>query len=171
MRRGFILVDGYNIIFSNKELTELAEQSLEIARRKLCDILCDYKGVIDDSVIAVFDAHLVEGGAGSVEAYNNIMVVFTKEAETADHYIERTAQKLARNERVIVATSDRLEQIIIIGRGAQQVSAQDFWTEVEYAREAARARYIHSRSIKKNPIEHFLDAETARRLDEMRYGR
>jgi len=167
--RGFLLVDGYNIIFANDELSTLAGESLDSARRRLCDLLCDFSGITGERVIAVYDAHLVEGGAGSVENYYNIKIVFTKEAETADHYIERTAQKLAKNDAVSVATSDRLEQLIIAGRGARVISAQELWIEMQNARETLRERMHKTRSIKKNPIELLVDEETARRLDELRY--
>lgn len=165
----YLLVDGYNIIFAREELAAIAGYSLAAARLKLCDILSDFKGMTLYHIIIVFDAHLVEGGTGSIEPYNNIMVVFTKEAETADNYIERAAWKLAQHDRVIVATSDHLEQIIIIGRGARRISASDLWAEIEQARENIRERYLNRRPVKKNPIESFLDAETARKLDKMRY--
>lgn len=173
----YLLVDGYNIIFAREELAEIATDSLETARRKLCDILCDFKGMTTYRIIVVFDAHRVEGGVGSVEAYHNIMVVFTQEAETADQYIERTTQKLtrenasrsAKREQVVVATSDYLEQIIIIGSGARRISASDLWTEVEQARTELRDRFLSNRPVKRNPIASLLDAETARQLDELRY--
>ena len=167
--RDYLLVDGYNVIFARDELSNLAAESLDISRRKLCDTLCDYAGLTEERVIAVFDAHLVDGGRGSVEAYHNIMIVFTKEAETADHYIERTSQKLVKQDRVTVATSDRLEQLIIIGQGARRISARELWADIENARDALRERIMKMQSIKKNPIELLLDAETARQLDELRY--
>jgi len=175
----YLLVDGYNIIHANKALASLASESLDAARKKFCDILCEFRALSRYRIIAVFDAHLVAGGAGSVENYRNIKVVFTKEAETADHYIERAAYKLvkqssanpSKRDHITVATSDVMEQLIILGSGAGRVSAEDLWTEIEGKKEEMRTKYIRSRPIKKNPIESFLDEETARRLDEMRYER
>jgi len=168
----YLLVDGYNIIHANKELTLLAEDSLDAARKKLSDALCEFKALSRYRVILVFDAHMVAGSIGSVEDYHNIKIVFTKEAETADHYIESVAYKLGKkNDRITVATSDTLEQIIILGQGAMRISAEDLWVEIEAAKEEVRARYIRNRPIKKNPIESLLDPETAKILEEMRYGK
>jgi len=168
----FLLVDGYNIIHANKELVAISIDSLDAARKKLCDILCEFKALSRYRVILVFDAHLVAGGVGSVEDYHNIKVVFTKEAETADHYIESVAYKLGKkNDKITVATNDVLEQIIILGQGARRISAEDFWIEIETTKEEVRTRYIRNRPIKKNPIESLVDAETAQRLEEMRYGK
>jgi len=167
-----LLVDGYNIIYASKELTLLANDSLEIARKKLSDILCEFKALSRYRIILVFDAHLVAGGVGSAEDYHSIKIVFTKEAETADHYIESAAYKLGKkNDRITVATSDVLEQIIILGQGASRISAEDLLDEVKAAKEEVRTRYIHNRPIKKNPIESLLDPETAQKLEEMRYGK
>lgn len=165
----YLLVDGYNIVFAREELAEIATYSLEAARRKLCELLSDFKAMTLYSIIVVFDAHLVEGGVGSVETHHNIKVVFTKEAETADNYIERAAKRLTVNDQVTVATSDHLEQIIIIGRGARRISAADLWQEIEQARTELRDRFLNNKPVKKNPIAALVDAETARKLDEMRY--
>ncbi|MCL2386813.1 MAG: NYN domain-containing protein [Defluviitaleaceae bacterium] len=166
----YLLVDGYNVIHANAGLSVLAVDSLETARRKLCDALCEFRALSRYRIIVVFDAHQVAGGEGSVETHNGIKVVFTKEAETADHYIERAAYKYASKSKITVATSDTLEQIIILGSGASRISAQDLWTEIETARAEVLQRYNKTRPIKRNPIESFLDEETARKLDEMRYG-
>ena len=172
MASHFLLVDGYNVIHANKELVAIAADSLENARKKLCDTLCEFKALSRYRVILVFDAHLVAGGIGSVEDYHNIKVVFTKEAETADHYIESVAYKLGKkNDKITVATNDVLEQIIILGQGARRISAEDFWVEIETAKEEVRTRYIRNRPIKKNPIASLVDAETAQRLEEMRYAK
>ena len=172
MATHYLLVDGYNVIHANKELAALASDSLETARKKLSDTLCEFKALSRYRIILVFDAHLVAGGLGSIEAYHNIKVVFTKEAETADHYIESAAYKLGKkNDRITVATSDVLEQIIILGQGAARISAEDLWAEIENTKEEVRARYVRNRPIKKNPIESLLDKETARILEEMRYGK
>ena len=130
----YLLVDGYNIIHAWDELKEMAKINLEAARRMLMDILCNYQGFKKCVVILVFDAYRVKGNPGSVEHWNNIHVVYTKEAETADTYIERATYDLAKNHRVRVATSDNLEQMIILGHGAVRVSAKEFREEIENAK-------------------------------------
>jgi len=167
----YLLVDGYNIIHANAALASVASDSLDAARKKLCDALCEFRALSHYRVIVVFDAHLVSGGIGSVESYRGIKVIFTKEAETADHYIEKATYKLAKkNDRIRVATSDTLEQLIILAAGASRVSAADLWTEMETTRAAAISIHKKTRPIKKNPIEDLVDAETARILESMRYG-
>ena len=170
MVRGYLLVDGYNIIFAWEELAKLAADSIGGARQKLCDILCDYQGLSGLAVIVVFDAHLVEGGTGSVEEYHNITVVYTKEAETADHYIEQTASALSKIDKVIVATSDNLEQVIILSQGAQRMSAGDLMENIQHEKAKIREKYVDTRPAKNNPLSGLLDAETAKKLDAMRYG-
>ena len=130
----YLLVDGYNIIFAWDELKAVAGESLDAARKALCDLLCNYQGCRRCEVIAVFDAYKVRGGQGSVEKYHNIHVVYTKEAETADAYIERATYELGKRHRVRVATSDGPEQLIILGHGALRVSASAFREEVEAVR-------------------------------------
>ena len=171
MARGYLLVDGYNIIFAWEELAKLAVDSLPSARQKLCDILCDYQGQKSHVIIVVFDAHLVEGGLGSVEEYHNITVVYTKEAETADHYIEQAAWDLSRRDTVTVATSDFLEQVIILSRGARRMSASDLREDILYVKRQLNERYLDNQPVKNNPLAGLLDEETARKLDAMRYGR
>ena len=127
----YLLVDGYNVIYAWPKLRRLAEGDLDAARRRLQDILCNYAGYRRCRVIAVFDAYKVKGGAGSVEAYHNIHVVFTREAETADMYIEKTTHELGRKHRVRVVSSDGTEQIIILGNGGLRVSAAAFEKEVD----------------------------------------
>ena len=109
----------------------LAAEHLDAARKKLCDLLCNYQGYRKCRVILVFDAYKVKGGLGSVEKYHNITIVYTKEAETADAYIERATYEIGRQHRVRVATSDGLEQMIILGHGALRLSARAFKAEVE----------------------------------------
>ncbi len=127
----YLLVDGYNIIFAWKELKELALQDIAAARSVLENILINYQGFRKCTVILVFDAYKVKGNPGSVEKKSGIYVVYTKEAETADAYIEKTTYKLGKNSKVRVATSDGLEQVIILGHGALRVSAESFRLEVE----------------------------------------
>ncbi len=129
----YLLVDGYNLIFAWDELAALGRDHLEAARRRLCDLLSNYQGVRNCRVIVVFDAYKVPGGRGCVERYHNIHVVYTKEAETADAYIEKATYEIGREHRVRVATSDGPEQLIILGHGALRVSASAFHEEVQAA--------------------------------------
>ncbi len=129
----YLLVDGYNIIFAWDELKELAQVNIDSARDKLMDILCNYQGYRKNTVILVFDAYKVKGNPGSVSKYHNIYVVYTKEAETADQYIEKTVHNIAGKYQVTVATSDALEQMIIWGKGAIRLSALGLKEEVENA--------------------------------------
>ena len=127
----YLLVDGYNLIFAWDELKKLAADNLEGARQALADLLCNYRGFHDCQVILVFDAYKVPHGAGEVSRYHNIYIVYTREAETADMYIEKTTYQLAKQRRVRVVTSDGAEQLIILGHGALRVSARSFREEVE----------------------------------------
>lgn len=127
----YLLVDGYNIIFAWENLKNIAKDSLESARTELINILCNYQGFKQCKLILVFDAYKVKGNKGEVEQFHNITVVYTKEAETADMYIEKVTHEIGRKHRVRVATSDNLEQIIILGNGAIRVSADSFRKEVE----------------------------------------
>ncbi len=144
----YLLVDGYNIIFAWDELKKLAEKSLDDARVRLCDMLCGYQGYKQCEVIVVFDAYKVKGGVRSIEKYANITVVYTRESETADSYIEKTSHDLSKKHRVRVATSDGLEQIIILGSGAMRVSADELLHEVKNAEKAVR-EYIETMRLKK----------------------
>lgn len=127
----YLLVDGYNIIFAWEELNILAKDNLEAARGKLQDILCNYQGYTGVHLILVFDAYRVKGNPGTVTKYHNIHVIYTKEAETADMFIEKTTKEIAKKHQVVVATSDALEQMIIMGHGAIRLSANGFWDEIE----------------------------------------
>ena len=127
-----MLVDGYNILFAWDELSAIARDNLDAARHILMNLLCNYQAYRGCALILVFDAYKVPEGLGSVEKYHNIHIVYTKQAETADQYIERVTYALAgRRRRVRVATSDNLEQLIILGHGAERVSAQSFHDEVQ----------------------------------------
>ena len=127
-------MDGYNIIFAWEELKEVAWTDVAAARAMLEDILSNYQGFRKCVVILVFDAYKVKGNPGSVEKKNGIYVVYTKEAETADSYIEKATYDLSRDHQVRVATSDGLEQMIILGHGALRLSARAFKAEVEQTR-------------------------------------
>lgn len=134
----YLLVDGYNIIFAWEELAELARTDLDAARHRLIQILCNYQGYRRCELILVFDAYKVKGNPGSIERQHGIHVVYTKEAETADMYIEKVTHTLAKEHRVRVATSDGLEQIIILGHGAVRVPARQFREEVDQVERAIR---------------------------------
>lgn len=135
----YLLVDGYNLIFAWEELSALAKQSLDAARTRLADILCNYQGYKKCMVILVFDAYRVPGSPGAIEQYHNIHIVYTKEAETADMYIERVTHEIGKQRRVRVVTSDGAEQIIILGHGALRVSSRLFQQEVEEVEREIRA--------------------------------
>ena len=128
----YLLVDGYNIIFAWEELSELAKINIDSARDLLMDILCNYQGYKKVNLILVFDAYKVHGGQGAVLQYHNIHVVYTKEAETADQYIEKVTNELGKKHNVTVATSDRLEQMIVWGQGAKRLSANGLREEIEH---------------------------------------
>lgn len=134
----YLLVDGYNVIFAWEHLKELTERSLDGARQVLINILCNYQGYSKCNLILVFDAYRVKGQYREVETVNGISIVYTKEAETADMYIEKVTHKLAKNNRVRVVTSDALEQMIILGNGALRVSSLAFLEEVRQAEEEIR---------------------------------
>ncbi len=135
----YLLVDGYNIIFAWDKLGKMAEDSLDLARTELINILCNYQGFKRCELIVVFDAYKVKGNKGEVEQIGGISVVYTKEAETADMYIEKATRRLGGKHRVRVATSDRLEQLIILGSGAQRISASEFLSEVEETEKMIRS--------------------------------
>lgn len=126
----YVLIDGYNVIYAWNELKCLMKESFEGARGRLLDIMCNYQGIKKCQVIVVFDAYKVEGDRREVQEYNNIHVVYTKKAETADSYIERFSFQNKNKYKIKVVTSDRAEQMIVIGNGASTVSAQDFYNEV-----------------------------------------
>ncbi len=129
--KDYLLVDGYNIIHAWEDLSALAREDLDGARAKLIDLLRNYQSWRGCQVIVVFDAYKVKGGKGAVEQLGDLYVVYTKEAETADMYIERTTYQLSRDNRVRVATSDGLEQMIILGHGAQRMSAAELKYETD----------------------------------------
>lgn len=156
-REEYLLVDGYNIIFAWEDLRELAEVNIDSARDRLMDICSNYRGYAGCTLILVFDAYKVKGNQGAVQQYHNIYVVYTKEAETADQYIERTVHRIAGKHSVTVATSDRLEQMIIWGAGAVRLSAEGFRDVVRQASRQMREEYTGRQSLEKNrPFEDLL---------------
>ncbi len=166
----YLLVDGYNIIFAWEDLKELAAANIDGAREKLMDILCNYQGFKKSTLILVFDAYKVKGNPGSVETYHNIHVVYTKEAETADQYIEKTVHEIGRKYRVTVATSDQLEQVIILGQGGQRMSARELLEDVIEVSHQIRETARQKSSSEKNYLFDHLDEETAARMERIRLG-
>jgi len=140
----YLLVDGYNVIFAWQELRELAEKNIDGARGKLQDILCNYQAIRQMEVIVVFDAYRVEGHGTEFLDYQNIHVVYTKEAETADYYIEHFAHENSKKYDITVVTSDGLEQVIIRGAGCALMSSREFEAEVENASKSLRQDYLEN---------------------------
>ena len=167
----YLLVDGYNILYAWDELRELMKVTLDGARHRLMDMLCNYQGYRRCNLIVVFDAYKVAGGTGSVQDYHNIHVVYTKEAETADQYIEKFAHEMGRKYRVTVATSDGLEQVIIRSQGCLLMSASDLAEDME--RVSRQIEEDRGNLVK--PGKHYLFAgvekDLAEYLEQVRLGK
>ena len=132
----YLLVDGYNVIYASDELKSLAARDLKAARDSLIDTLMNFAGFRREKVILVFDAYKVPGGTEHLEEHGDLSVIYTKEAETADQYIEKAAHEIGRKYKVTVATSDAIEQVIVLSSGAFRLSARDFWDEIKRTVEA-----------------------------------
>ncbi len=167
----YLLVDGYNIIFAWEELKDLARSNLEGARNRLMDILCNYQGYRKMQVILVFDAYKVEGGVGEVQKYHNIYVVYTKEAETADQYIEKTVHEMGTKYEVTVATSDAAEQVIIWGQGASRLSARGLRQEIQETCREIQRDYLQQNPGGKHYLFENLSQDMAALFEEVRLGR
>ncbi|MDF2611887.1 MAG: hypothetical protein K0R92_3361, partial [Lachnospiraceae bacterium] len=154
------------IIFSWDELSELANENIEAARNKLMDTLCNYQGFVKCTLILVFDAYKVKGGVGSVLDYHGIHVVYTKEAETADMYIEKVTHEIDKKHRVTVATSDKIEQLIIMGQGAARLSANDLKEEVIRVNEQIRNDYLEKQPQGRNYLGNHLGNELETYVDD-----
>ena len=170
-KKQYLLVDGYNIIFVWEDLNELAKTNIDAARDKLMDILCNYQGFKKCELILVFDAYKIEGHPVEVIDYHNIHVVYTKEAETADQYIEKLVHEIGRKYEVTVATSDRLEQMIILGEGAKRLSAKDLEQEVLLVNEQIRKEHLQKQQTGKNYLFDQLDEEMAQYMEDIRLGK
>lgn len=170
-KKEYLLVDGYNVIFAWEELNELAKASIDAARNKLMDILSNYQGFAGCTLILVFDAYKVKGSQGEVQKYHNIYVVYTKEAETADQYIEKTTHEIGRKYKVTVATSDALEQVIVMGQGAYRISARDFYEEVERTEKQIREINEQQHGEKRNYLLDYAKEEDAKHMEEVRLGK
>ena len=164
----YLLVDGYNIIYAWEDLKELADANLHAAQTKLMDILSNYQGFKKCTLILVFDAYKVEGHVEEVLTYHNIHVVYTKEAETADQYIEKTVHKIGRENQVTVATSDGLEQIIIMGQGAQRMSAKGLRDEIKATENQIHQQWHERRQSSKNYLIDNISDEMAQYMKEKR---
>lgn len=166
-----LLVDGYNIIFAWEDLKELAEVNIEGARGKLMDILCNFQGYRKNIVILVFDGYKVPGNPGEVLKYHNIYVVYTKEAETADQYIEKTVQDISKKYDVRVATSDALEQMIILGQGARRMSAGELLEEIKIVNHEIREEHLEQTKKANQYLFEGLSEDMAEFMDDVRLGR
>ncbi len=171
IEKEYLLVDGYNIIFAWEELNELAKVNIEAARNKLMDILCNYQGYKKCTLILVFDAYKVEGNPGSIQKYHNIHVVYTKEAETADQYIEKTVHEIGRKYHVTVATSDAMEQVIILGQGASRMSAKNLLDEVKQMKEEIREIYLEKQKKSGTYLFDSLPKEWEEFIEDVRLGK
>ncbi|SCG84120.1 putative protein yacP [Proteiniborus sp. DW1] len=163
----YLFVDGYNIINNWSNLRELSKQSLEISRNELIDILAEYQSYTGIKVIIVFDAHLVKGSMEKKETLKGIEIVYTKEKESADHYIERTLDAIGRAKKVRVATSDWIEQQVVIGRGGTRISARELKLEVEHYKEMIRKKNKVTNETNDLLIGR-LDKETLEKLEKLR---
>ena len=164
----YLLVDGYNIIYANGQMNELAKTNMDAANQKLMDILCNYQGIRGIKVLLVFDAYKVQGHKTEVIPYHNIQVVYTKEAETADQFIEKFAHENASNYRITVATSDGVEQIIIRSKGCSLLSAREFWKEIQRVSEEAREQYLETQDSGRNYLFDHVSDHVSAQLEEIR---
>lgn len=163
-KESYLLVDGYNIIYAWKELKELAAVSLDGARGKLQDILCDYQAMKGCQLMVVFDAYRLQGHPVEVFDYHNIRVVFTKEAETADQYIEKFAVRHAKEYSITVATSDGLEQVIIRGQGCALLSARDLEEEIKRSKTDFKEQHMEKGMQDRNLLGKYLPEEIVNKL-------
>lgn len=170
-QKEYLLVDGYNIIFAWEELQKLANENIDAARDKLIDILCAYQSFLGCTLILVFDAYKVKGGVGAVQQVHNIYVVYTKEAETADQYIEKTAHEIGRKYDVTVATSDGLEQVIILGQGCKLLSARELKNEIGRMREVIQEEIEMRKESGKNYLFDHMPKELVEEMEQIRLGK
>lgn len=167
----YLLVDGYNIIFAWEELRELSRVNIESARSLLMDLLSNYQGFISSTLILVFDAYKVAGNPGEQTKYHNIHVVYTKEAETADQYIEKTVHQMDRKYRVTVATSDATEQMIVLSQGALRMSAGELYEEVRRVQKDIRENWLERHPGSRNYLLDHLPEEMIQQMEEIRLGK
>lgn len=168
MAKEILIVDGYNIINSWEDLESLSRIDFESARQALLDKLSNYQAYKHNEIIVVFDAYKQKGNPRKVIQYENIDVVFTKEGETADMYIEKIAQQQGRNHTIRVATSDGLEQLIVLSKGAVRMSARELEREIESVNQKIRKKYTEKPKVNRNRFMDNLDPEKAKMLERMR---
>jgi len=167
----YLIVDGYNIINSWPELKLIEKDNLENARDKLVELLENYRAYKGISAILVFDAHMVKGSTEKHEYYGALEIVYTKENETADAYIEKMVDEFGKMYNIIVATSDWLEQQVVLGRGATRLSARELHFEVLKVQEVMRDKYSITRSMEKHTIESRIQEDIREKLEKMRRER
>ncbi len=167
----YLLVDGYNMIFAWEELKELAEENIDSARSRLMDIMCNYQGFKNCHLILVFDAYKVIGFPGEMQNYHNIHVVYTKEAETADQYIEKLAYKIGNKYHVTVATSDNLIQLIIMGQGCKRMSATELKEEIEEINQQIRKEYLEQPKKNKRYLFDEMEPKLKEEMEAIRLGK
>lgn len=171
MEKEVLFIDGYNIIHSWDELKLQSEISLESARSKLVDIISNYQGFTNVEAVVVFDGYNVKGNKESKLKSGNVYVVYTKEGQTADNYIEKSIRSIPLDTKIRVATSDYLEQIMILGKGATRISARELHDEIFETENKIRKNYIEKRPPKKNMLADNLDEKTRIWLENMRLGK
>ena len=164
----YLIVDGYNIINSWDELKEESLYSLDSARVKLLDIMSNYQSFKGIKIIVVFDAHYVKNSIEKHEFYHDIEIVYTKEFESADNYIERFVKENAEGCIIRVATSDYLEQILILGLGGARLSARELEAEVKRTNKNLNKDYIKPLRHERNLLEHYLDSKVFHELEKLR---
>lgn len=164
----YLIVDGYNVINGWDELRAESLHSLEASRQKLLDIMSDYQGYKDIIVIVVFDAHYVKNSMEKHEIYNGIEIVYTKEFESADNYIERFIASLSREDYIKVVTSDWVEQLVVLGLGAVRIPVRELILEVALMKKTMREKYINKREGKGNFLENNIDPKILSALEKWR---
>ena len=167
----YLLVDGYNVIFAWDELKELAKVNMESARNKLMDILSNYQGFKKCTVILVFDAYKVDGDTLEIQKYHNIHVVYTKQAETADQYIEKVVHHIGRKRHVTVVTSDGVEQVVTRGQGSALISSREFYEEVEITRRQIQEEIKERTGGTKNYLFDHMDEAFVKEMEDVRLGK
>ena len=168
---GCLIVDGYNIINAWPELRAIQKDNLEDAREKLIEHLENYRAYKGIKTILVFDAHMVKGSTEKHECFGGLEIVYTKEHETADVYIEKLVNQVGRLYDIQVATSDWLEQQIVLGRGASRISARELYTEVENSRISMKIKFNVKPTAERHTIESRIDSRILEKLEKMRRGR
>ncbi|MBZ4646541.1 MAG: uncharacterized protein PWR27_1163 [Petroclostridium sp.] len=163
----YLIIDGYNIINAWPELSSIAKESLENARWKLLETMANYQGYKKNKVVVVFDAHLVKGNTEKKEAYAGVDVIYTKENETADNYIEKLVHQIGKSEQVRVATSDFLEQTIVLSKGATRLSAKELREEIQLVNKSIGEKYLQP-TIKDHTIGSRLGGDTLKALEKLR---